>query len=222
MILSIDDLRELAKKRIPRAIFDYAAGGAYEERTLLRNSADLDAMTFRQRVMVDVSNMSLASTLVGTPVSMPLAIGPTGLAGLFHADGEILAARAAAACGIPYCMSTMSICSIEDVRAASQQPFWFQQYLMKDRGFNQELIDRAAAAQCSALMLTLDLQVLGERRRLGHSRCCLANGAHSVIWSGESAVRAVFVRCQSGPRRSSMRPRIGATWNGSEAAGLES
>src|SRR3984893_14622795 len=165
MILSIGDLRELAKKRIPRAIFDYAAGGAYEERTLLRNSADLDAMTFRQRVMVDVSNVSLATTLVCPPVSMPLAIGPTGLAGLFHADGEILAARAAAECGIPYCMSTMSICSIEDVRAATQTPFWFQQYLMKDRGFNQELIDRAAAAQCSALMLTLDLQVLGERRR---------------------------------------------------------
>jgi L-lactate dehydrogenase (cytochrome) len=165
MILSIDDLRKLAKKRVPRAIFDYAAGGAYEERTLLRNTADLDTMTFRQRVMVDVSNVSLATTLAGSPVSMPLAIGPTGLAGLFHADGEILAARAAAACGIPYCMSTMSICSIEDVRAATQRPFWFQQYLMKDRGFNQELIDRAAAAQCSALMLTLDLQVLGERRR---------------------------------------------------------
>jgi L-lactate dehydrogenase (cytochrome) len=165
MILSIDDLRKLAKKRLPRAIFDYAAGGAYEERTLLRNTADLDAMTFRQRVMVDVSNVSLATTLLGSAVSMPLAIGPTGLAGLFHADGEILAARAAAACGIPYCLSTMSICSIEDVRAATPRPFWFQQYLMKDRGFNQELIDRAAAAHCSALMLTLDLQVLGERRR---------------------------------------------------------
>jgi L-lactate dehydrogenase (cytochrome) len=165
MILSVDDLRVLAKKRIPRAIFDYAAGGAYEERTLGRNTADLDAMSFRQRVMVDVSNVSVATTLLGSEASMPLAIAPTGLAGLFHADGEILAARAAAACGIPYCMSTMSICSIEDVRAATGQPFWFQQYLMKDRGFNQSLIDRAAAAQCSALMLTLDLQVLGERRR---------------------------------------------------------
>src|SRR5277367_975185 len=165
MILSIADLRELAKRRVPRAIFDYAAGGSYDERTLARNALDLDAMNFRQRVMIDVSNVSLATTMAGTPVSMPLAIGPTGLAGLFHADGEILAAKAAAACGIPYCMSTMSICSIEDVRAATQQPFWFQQYLMKDRGFNQELIDRAAAAHCSALMLTLDLQVLGERRR---------------------------------------------------------
>jgi L-lactate dehydrogenase (cytochrome) len=164
-ILSIDDLRELARRRVPRAIFDYAAGGSYEERTLWRNAADLDAMTFRQRVMVDVSDVSLGSSLLGSPVSMPLAIAPTGLAGLFHADGEILGARAAAACGIPFCLSTMSICSIEDVRAATQQPFWFQQYLMRDRGFNQEMIDRAAAAQCSALILTLDLQVLGERRR---------------------------------------------------------
>jgi L-lactate dehydrogenase (cytochrome) len=165
LILSTHDLRELARRRIPRAIFDYADGGSYEEQTLRRNAADLDALSFRQRVMVDVANISLGTTFLGSPVSMPLAIGPTGLAGLFHADGEILGARAAAACGIPFCLSTMSICSIEDVRAAVKQPFWFQQYLMKDRGFNQELIDRAAAAQCSALMLTLDLQVIGERRR---------------------------------------------------------
>jgi len=165
IILSVDDLRRLARRKIPRAIFDYADGGSYDERTIRRNAADLDAMSFRQRVMVDVSKISLATTLLGAPVSMPLGIGPTGLAGLFHADGEILGARAAAACGIPFCLSTMSICSIEDVREATQAPFWFQQYLMKDRGFNQELIDRAAAARCSALMLTLDLQVIGERRR---------------------------------------------------------
>jgi L-lactate dehydrogenase (cytochrome) len=168
-ILSIGDLRVLARRRVPRAIFDYADGGSYEEHTLRRNAADLDAMSFRQRVMVDVSSVSLGSTLLGSPVSMPLAIAPTGLAGLFYADGEILGARAAAACGIPFCLSTMSICSIEDVRAATQQPFWFQQYLMRDRGFNQELIERAAAAQCSALMLTLDLQVVGERRRDGRN-----------------------------------------------------
>jgi L-lactate dehydrogenase (cytochrome) len=165
IISSIEDLRALAKRRIPRAIFDYADGGSYDERTLRRNAADLDAMSFRQRVMVDVSGISLATTLLGSPLSMPLGIGPTGLAGLFHADGEILGARAAAACGIPFCLSTMSICSIEDVREATRSPFWFQQYLMKDRGFNQELIDRAAAARCSALMLTLDLPVIGERRR---------------------------------------------------------
>src|ERR1700759_4373416 len=165
LFLSIEDFRRLAQRRIPRAIFDYADGGSYEERTIRRNASDLDAMTFRQRVMVDVSKISLATTFLGSPVSMPLGIGPTGLAGLFHADGEILGARAAAAAGIPFCLSTMSICSIEDVRAATGKPFWFQQYLMKDRGFNQELIDRARAAECSALMLTLDLQVLGERRR---------------------------------------------------------
>jgi L-lactate dehydrogenase (cytochrome) len=165
MILSTDDLRTIAKRRIPRAIFDYADGGSYSELTLRANAADLDKMTFRQRVMVDVSAISLATTVLGSEISMPLAIAPTGLAGLFRADGEILGARAAAAFGIPFCLSTMSICSIEDVRAATRQPFWFQQYLMRDRGFNQELIDRAIAAQCSALMLTLDLQVLGERRR---------------------------------------------------------
>ncbi|MDP8986472.1 MAG: alpha-hydroxy-acid oxidizing protein [Pseudomonadota bacterium] len=165
VIQSIGDLRELARRRIPKAIFDYADGGSYEERTLRRNAADLDALSFRQRVMIDVSDITLATTLLGVPSSMPLAIAPTGLAGLFHADGEILGARAAADFGIPFCLSTMSICSIEDVRAATQQPFWFQQYLMRDRGFNQELIDRAMAAQCSALVLTLDLQVLGERRR---------------------------------------------------------
>jgi L-lactate dehydrogenase (cytochrome) len=115
--------------------------------------------------MLDVSTVKLGTTLVGCAASIPLAIGPTGLAGLFHADGEILGARAAAAFGIPFCLSTMSICSIEDVRAATGQPFWFQQYLMRDRGFNQELIERAIAARCSALMLTLDLQVIAERRR---------------------------------------------------------
>jgi L-lactate dehydrogenase (cytochrome) len=165
MILSIEDLRNIARRRVPRAIFDYADGGSYAERTLRANAADLDAISFRPRVMVDVREVNLGTTLVGCAASMPLAIGPTGLAGLFHADGEILGARAAAAFGIPFCLSTMSICSIEDVRAATGQPFWFQQYLMRDRGFNQELIDRAAAAQCSALMLTLDLQVIAERRR---------------------------------------------------------
>jgi L-lactate dehydrogenase (cytochrome) len=132
---------------------------------LHKNTADLDSLEFRQRVMVDVSDVNLATTLVGGAASMPLAIAPTGLCGLFHADGEILGARAAAAFGIPFCLSTMSICSIEDVREATEQPFWFQQYLMRDRGFNQELIERAIAARCSALMLTLDLQILAERRR---------------------------------------------------------
>ena len=165
MILSIEDLRALARRRIPRAIFDYADGGSYQETTLKANAADLDAIQLRPRVMIDVSDIKLATTLVGAETSMPLAIAPTGLCGLYHADGEILGARAAAAFGIPFCLSTMSICSIEDVRAASDQPFWFQQYLMRDRGFNQSLLERAIAARCSALVLTLDLQILAERWR---------------------------------------------------------
>ena len=165
MILSIEDLRARARRRIPRAIFDYADGGSYQETTLKANAADLDAIQLRPRVMIDVSDIKLATTLAGAAAAMPLAIAPTGLCGLYHADGEILGARAAAAFGIPFCLSTMSICSIEDVRAASDQPFWFQQYLMRDRGFNQSLIERAIAARCSALVLTLDLQILAERRR---------------------------------------------------------
>jgi len=164
-INSIADLRERARRRVPRAIFEYADRGAYDEITLARNRRDLDAIEFRQRVMVDLTQMSLAGTMLGEAVALPLAIGPTGLAGLFHGDGEIHGARAAKQFGIPFTLSTMSICSIEDVRAAVKQPFWFQLYLMRDRGFNQELIDRSKAAHCSALMLTVDMPVQGLRRR---------------------------------------------------------
>jgi L-lactate dehydrogenase (cytochrome) len=165
VINSIADLRALARARVPRAIFEYADRGSYDELTIARNRSDLQAIEFRQRVMRDLSTLSVASTMVGQAVTMPLAIAPTGLTGLFYGDGEIHGARAAQAFGIPFCLSTMSICSIEDVHQAVQQPFWFQVYLMRDRSFNQELIARAAAAQCSALMLTVDLQVQGLRRR---------------------------------------------------------
>jgi len=165
VINSIADLRELARRRIPRAIFEYADRGSYDELTLERNRYDLRAIEFRQRVMRDVSTLSVASTMVGQAVTMPLGIAPTGLTGLFYGDGEIHGARAAQAFGIPFCLSTMSICSIEDVHQAVLQPFWFQVYLMRDRGFNQELIARAGAVQCSALVLTVDLQVQGLRRR---------------------------------------------------------
>jgi L-lactate dehydrogenase (cytochrome) len=161
----IQDLRARARRRIPRAVFDYADGGAYGELTLAANRRDLDAITLRQRVMVDVSRRSLTSAIVGQPVSLPLAIAPTGLTGLFHPDGEIHGARAAQAAGIPFCLSTMSICSIEDVRGAVEGPFWFQLYVMRDRGFTGALIARAAAAGCSALVVTLDLQVQGQRHR---------------------------------------------------------
>jgi L-lactate dehydrogenase (cytochrome) len=162
---SIADLREVARARVPRALFDYLDRGSYDELTLRRNRTDLEAVRLRQRVMVDVSRIATATTMAGQPCSMPLAIAPTGLTGLFHRDGEICGARAAAAAGIPFCLSTLSIGSIEDVRGASPAPFWFQLYLMRDRGFNEELIGRARAAQCPVLVMTLDLQVQGERRR---------------------------------------------------------
>jgi L-lactate dehydrogenase (cytochrome) len=162
---SIADLREEARRRVPRALFDYLDRGSYDELTLRRNRADLEAVRLRQRVMVDVSSIATATTMAGQACSMPLAIAPTGLTGLFHRDGEICGARAAAAAGIPFCLSTVSIGSIEDVRGASPAPFWFQLYLMRDRGFNEELIGRARAAQCPVLVMTLDLQVQGERRR---------------------------------------------------------
>lgn len=165
IVNSIADLRELARRRIPRAIFEYADRGSYDEITFHRNRNDLEALEFRQRVLVDVSNQHLATTFLGQPAAIPVAIAPTGLTGLFHADGEMLGARAAEAFGIPFCLSTMSICSIEDVRGATTKPFWFQLYMMRDRSFSAELIERAKAAQCSALVLTVDLPIQGLRRR---------------------------------------------------------
>ncbi len=165
VINSLGDLRELAQRRVPRAIFDYADRGSYDEITIRRNRQALDDIVLRQRVMVDVSKQEMATTLVGQPSSLPLAIAPTGLTGLFHPNGEIHGARAAAKAGIPFCLSTMSICSIEDVREASDTPFWFQMYMMRERSFNEQLIARALAAQCPVLMLTLDMQVQGLRRR---------------------------------------------------------
>lgn len=165
-ITTVADLRELARRRVPRAFFEYADRGSYDELTLRDNRAALEAIRLRQRVMVDVDTRSLATTLAGQPASLPLAIAPTGLAGLQHGAGEILGARAAARAGIPFCLSTMSICSIEQVRAACPEaPFWFQVYVMRDRGFARELIQRAGAAQCPVLVLTADLTVQGQRHR---------------------------------------------------------
>jgi L-lactate dehydrogenase (cytochrome) len=164
-VTNIADLRELARRRVPRAFFEYADRGSYDEVTLRENRRAFERLRFRQRVMRDVDRRSLATTIVGQPTSMPLAIAPTGMAGLQHGSGEIHGARAAATAGIPFCLSTVSICSIEQVRAASDTPFWFQVYVMRDRGFTRELIQRARAADCSALMLTADLTVQGQRHR---------------------------------------------------------
>ena len=161
----IDDMRQTARRKVPRAFFEYADGGSYAEETLRANRTDLERIKLRQRILVDVGGRSTKTTILGEPVALPLALAPIGLCGMQHGDGEILACRAAQAAGIPFTLSTMSICSIEDVAAAVGKPFWFQLYVMKDRGFIRALIERAAAAKCSALVLTVDLQILGQRHR---------------------------------------------------------
>src|SRR6476469_4644482 len=166
----IEDLRQTARRKVPRAFFDYAEAGSYSQATLRANREDLERIKLRQRVLVDVSQRDLATTIMGERISLPLALAPIGLCGMQHGDGEILACRAAQAAGIPFTLSTMSICSIEDVAQAVDKPFWFQLYVMKDRGFIRALIERAAAVKCSALMLTVDLQVLGQRH------CDIRNG----------------------------------------------
>ena len=165
VITNIEDLRRLAQKRVPRMFYDYADSGSWTEGTYRANESDFQKIKFRQRVAVNMDNRSTASTMIGQPVAMPVAIAPTGLTGMQHADGEILAARAAKKFGIPFTLSTMSICSIEDVAKHAGEGFWFQLYVMKDRAFIERLIDRAKAANCGALVLTLDLQILGQRHK---------------------------------------------------------
>ena len=161
----IEDLRRVAKRKVPKMFYDYVASGSWTETTLRENSSDFDPIKFRQRVLVNMEGRSLATKMIGQDVHMPLAIAPTGFTGMMHADGEILAARAAEKFGIPFSLSTMSICSIEDVAENTSAPFWFQLYVMRDREFMENLIKRAQAAKCSALILTADLQVLGQRHR---------------------------------------------------------
>jgi len=165
VITCIEDLRVLAERRVPRMFYDYADSGSWTESTYRANESDFQRIKLRQRVAVDMDNRTLATTMVGVPVRMPVAIAPTGLTGMQHADGEILAARAAERFGIPFTLSMMSICSIEDVAANTKAPFWFQPYMLRDRAFMERLIERARAAKCSALVLTLDLQILGQRHK---------------------------------------------------------
>jgi L-lactate dehydrogenase (cytochrome) len=164
-ITCIEDLRQLHMRRVPKAFFDYADRGSYSEDTLRANHDDLQQIKFRQRVLIDVSRRDLSTTILGEPAALPLILAPLGLLGMQHGDGEIHACRAAQAAGIPFTQSTMSICSIEDIAAAVDKPFWFQLYVMKDRGFIKSLIERAIAAKCSALVLTVDLQVIGQRHQ---------------------------------------------------------
>ncbi|NTJ07854.1 alpha-hydroxy acid oxidase [Rhizobium lusitanum] len=161
--LTIAELKKLAQRRVPKMFFQYADSGSWTESTYNANEADFAKIKLRQRVLVDMSDRSLETTMVGQNAAMPVALAPTGLTGMQHADGEMLAARAAEEFGIPFTLSTMSICSIEDIASVTKQPFWFQLYVMKDRDFVLNLIGRAKAAKCSALVLTADLQILGQR-----------------------------------------------------------
>ncbi len=165
IITNIEDLRVMAQKRVPRMFYDYADSGSWTEGTYRANESDFQRIKLRQRVAVNMENRSTKSTMIGQTVAMPVAIAPTGLTGMQHADGEILAARAAEKFGVPFTLSTMSICSIEDIAAHTKAPFWFQLYVMKDRDYIERLIDRAKAANCSALVITLDLQIIGQRHK---------------------------------------------------------
>jgi L-lactate dehydrogenase (cytochrome) len=169
-ITCIEDLRQLARRKVPRAFFDYAEAGSYAQETLRANRADLERIKLRQRVLVDVDKRDASTTIIGEKVSLPIGLGPVAMTGLERGNGEILACRAAQAAGIPFTLSTMSICSIEDVASAVEKPFWFQLSVLRDRGFVRSLVERAAAAKCSALVLTVDLQVLGQRH------CDVKNG----------------------------------------------
>jgi L-lactate dehydrogenase (cytochrome) len=165
VITTIEDLRRIYRRRVPRMFYDYAESGSWTEQTFRDNVSDFGHIRLRQRVAVDMSDRSTRSTMIGQEVAMPVALAPVGLTGMQHADGEIAAARAAEAFGVPFTLSTMSICSIEDVAAHTSKPFWFQLYVMRDEDFVTRLIERARAAKCSALVLTLDLQILGQRHK---------------------------------------------------------
>jgi len=164
-ITCVEDLRQVAYRKVPRAFYDYADSGSYTESTYRSNVADMEAIKLRQRVLVDVDKRDTSTTILGEKMSVPVVLAPVGLLGMQHGDGEILACRAAHAAGIQFTLSTMSICSIEDVAAAVDRPFWFQLYVIRDRAFMRDLIDRAAAVKCSALVLTVDLQILGQRHK---------------------------------------------------------
>ncbi len=165
VITDVADLRALAKKRVPRMFYDYADSGSWTESTYRSNEADFQRIKLRQRVAVDMDNRSIRTKMIGIDSAMPVALAPVGLTGMQHADGEIRAARAAEKFGVPFTLSMMSICSIEDIAAHTTRPFWFQPYVLRDKPFMERLIERARAAHCSALMLTLDLQVLGQRHK---------------------------------------------------------
>jgi len=206
--LTIADLKERARRRVPKMFFDYADSGAWTEGTYRANEEDFQKIKLRQRVLVDMTNRSLASEMIGEKVSMPVALSPTGLTGMQHPEGEMLAAQAAEEFGVPFTLSTMSICSIEDVRSVTTKPFWFQLYVMQDRDFVYNLIDRAKAAGCSALVLTLDLQILGQRHKdLRNGLSAPPRFTPKHIW--QMATRPAWCMGMLGTRRRSFGNIVG-------------
>jgi L-lactate dehydrogenase (cytochrome) len=219
--LTIADLKERARRRVPKLFFDYADSGAWTEGTYRANEDDFAKILLRQRVLVDMTDRNLATEMIGEPVSMPVALAPTGLTGMQHADGEILAAQAAEAAGVPFTLSTMSICSIEDVAAATTKPFWFQLYVMRDRAFIERLIDRAKAAGCSALVLTLDLQILGQRHKdLRNGLSAPPKFTPKHVW--QMATRPFWCLGMLGTQRRSFGNIVGHAENVGDLASLAS
>ncbi|GGB02410.1 alpha-hydroxy-acid oxidizing enzyme [Brucella endophytica] len=207
-IHDIADLKELARRRVPKMFFDYADSGAWTESTYRANEEDFKKIQLRQRILVDMTDRSLESTMIGQKVSMPVALAPTGLTGMQHANGEMLAAQAAEEFGVPFTLSTMSICSIEDVASVTKKPFWFQLYVMRDRDFVKNLIDRAKAAKCSALVLTLDLQILGQRHKdLRNGLSAPPKFTPKHIW--QMATRPAWCMGMLGTQRRTFRNIVG-------------
>lgn len=218
-ILTVDEMMHAARRRVPRQFFDYADSGAWTETTYRQNTADFARISLRQRVAVDMNNRSLATIMGGRGVSMPVALAPTGLAGMQSADGEIKAARAAEKFGVPFTLSTMSICSIEDVAENTSSPFWFQLYMMKDRGFIERLIDRAKAARCSALVLTMDLQILGQRHKdLRNGMSAPPKFTPKFIM--EMAIKPRWALQMLGTKRHSFRNIVGHVQGGDDLSSL--
>lgn len=220
-IVEIADLKRLAKRRVPKMFFDYADSGAWTESTYRANETDFAKIKLRQRVLVDMTNRSLETTMVGEKFAMPVALAPTGLTGMQHADGEMLAAQAAEAFGVPFTLSTMSICSIEDVASVTKKPFWFQLYVMKDREFVKNLITRAKAAGCSALVLTLDLQILGQRHKdLRNGLSAPPKFTPKHIW--QMATRPGWCMGMMGTQRRTFRNIAGHAKNVTDLSSLSS
>lgn len=206
--LTIDDLKKMARRRVPKMFFDYADSGSLTEQTYRENESDYSKIRLRQRVAVNISNRTLATKMIGQDVSMPIALAPTGLTGMQHANGEMLAAKAAEKAGVPFVLSTMSICSIEDVKSVTTKPFWFQLYVMRDKDFVKNLLDRARDAGCSALVLTMDLQLLAQRHKdLRNGLSAPPKFTPKHIW--QMATRPLWCLQMAGTRRHSFRNIVG-------------